>query len=209
MATAPRRRKSAHLSPEAMAAVVTRVRDAQARLGLTNRGLAAASGVDRKTIDRLVHEDPTQRRVPGVGKVALLASALGVSSEWVLSGRGAADPSVDLTRPLTSFALELHERGLLRWAQAAPASEVPTLGEVLTALERLRAEPQLSNSAGMPVAGWSDYFAQMRSPAPAQARASKAVRATEAEQRGEASPTGVVGAALTAEMPKKLRRTKV
>jgi transcriptional regulator with XRE-family HTH domain len=63
-----------------------RLRKARKRSGLTRRALARTAGLS----DALVGYLESDQRLPSVGKIARLASALGVSASWLAYGLGDA-----------------------------------------------------------------------------------------------------------------------
>jgi transcriptional regulator with XRE-family HTH domain len=139
--------------------------------------LSKASGVDRRTIDRL----KAGERFPGPDKVIALARALeldlkGDMPDLLLSAE--APPKGD-TFSLVGFLNFVRTSGMEQWASLAEKG--PTLAEAWEAATRIKNEPQLSRSDGAPIEGWSKFFADLRSGIPRVQPSAKASSTTAAK----------------------------
>ncbi len=112
-------------------------------------------------------------RLPEASTLVRLSETLGVTTDWLLTGRTVAaegaippppppPPGLDMTLP--GFLQLTADRGLARWAAGARKGDVPTVAEALHALDTLTRSPALANDKGEPRDGWLWFFRQLRSP---------------------------------------------
>lgn len=129
---------------------------------------AAVVGVHPSALSRFEKGE----RLPDATTLVRLSEALGVSTDWILTGqtRGAdgaipAPPppprGLDLT--LSGFLQAVAERGLARWASEARKSQAPTVAEALHAIDTLMRSPDLANEKGEPREGWARFLRLARS----------------------------------------------
>lgn len=187
------------LPEEQRAAFVRRLSEASERADLKSAiRLAEATGLDRRTIDRLKNGS----RIPEPFTLAKIAEVLGVSSDWLLSGRAeVAASGPDLTQALPGFLYELQDSGLANWAARPPAGvQPPTIAEALRALrfyadERASGKPTFT-SEGERSMRWAEYFANVRAgkaPPVASVRSTRrTMDADEAERRVPIAGVGLV-----------------
>ena len=126
-------------------ALAQRIRRARRIAGLSQQTLASKLGVTRSAVSNWESADSVQ---PTTGRLALLASALRVSFEWIATGRGemrfAADCAggSEAEGSLVNCPHELHLLHLYRYAP-------PRVKALLQEVANLHAPPQacLSSSA--------------------------------------------------------------
>jgi transcriptional regulator with XRE-family HTH domain len=156
--------------------------------GMSIREVARKTGVVGESA---LSAAKTKRSTPSGDTLVAVARVLGVTAEYLLTGedpvvRPAPNlPDQRLDRPALALLHEVAHVGLSRWLAEAPRDETPTLGEVLDALELLRAQPQFSRSDGAPIDGWGAFFRDMRRlKRPAGAAGAAAARALEEREAG-------------------------
>ena len=103
-------------------ALAERLRRARRIAGMSQQGLASALGVTRSAVSNWESANAAQ---PATGRLAMLASALQVSFEWIATGRGEMrlDPTMHST-PAVAGLLVVdcpHELNLLNAYRHAPA----------------------------------------------------------------------------------------
>lgn len=170
------------------AALWGRIERAAKAKGLSLREVARRSGAKS---DSALASGKSQGSIPTGDSLVAIARVLGVTAEYLITGedpivRPAPNlPDHRLDRPALALLHEVAHVGLSRWLAEAPRDETPSLGEVLDALELLRAHPQLSRSDGAPIDGWGAFFRDMRkSKRPAGAAGAAAARALEEREAG-------------------------
>lgn len=126
------------------------------RTGQSRRSLATAGGFDRQAVGRFLSSE----RVPSASVFIAIAGTLGVSLEWLLTGKGPETLGAveHIGQALPGFLVRLNESGLGSWASRQPPTSTPTLAEAVKALEDMQAahdrgEPFYTNE-GVPVIRW-------------------------------------------------------
>lgn len=134
-----------------------RIVAAMTEKGVSANALASASGVDRRTIDRLKKGE----RFPRLDNLEAIEKALGLE----LSGKDEPEDSttVDVQDvSLVGFLSSLRDSGMAKWAGMVPIQSSPTLLEAARALKYLHDHPQYSNESGQPLEGWPAFFEKLR-----------------------------------------------
>lgn len=103
----------------------TRLQDGMQRLGLRQAELARATGLERSTLSQLMATDVP--RLPSAHALGEIASALQVSSDWLLglsNQRGAASEVLEQAVQMTDAARHPVDEQVLSWSAEAAGSKV-------------------------------------------------------------------------------------
>lgn len=146
-----------------------RLSHAMGDVGTNQSALARRIGVDRSTLSQALSDDGP--RLPGAHVVAALATALGVSSDWLLSLSDRPESAQDLVAAsmgLTSAARALIDEQIFAWhreAQGYKIRHVPAaLPDMLKTEDMLRWEytPHLGRSASQAITASAKRLDWMR-----------------------------------------------
>ncbi|WP_158558897.1 helix-turn-helix domain-containing protein [Rhodoferax lacus] len=121
-----------------------RLRSAMLEHKLNRTSLAGITGVDRSTVSQLLSEH--QVRLPSGHVVAELASALGVSADWLLGLSNSTLGPGEILRESLQVATALPDRAdvhIERWLQEATGSKVRNVPTNLPEVMKTRATLQL------------------------------------------------------------------
>lgn len=111
-------------------AMIDRIKERKKELGMTNQQLSDASGVSYGTLNKILGSETKE---PSINNIIKIALALGLSTEYIISGHEKSSPSTISEREAYSFLLsglsdeELHElkkfMAYLRWKRTHPDDE--------------------------------------------------------------------------------------
>lgn len=146
-----------------------RLSHAMGEAGTNQSALARRIGVDRSTLSQALSDDGP--RLPGAQVVAALATALGVSTDWLLSLSDRPESAQDLVAAslgLTSAGRALIDEQIFAWhreAQGYKIRHVPAaLPDMLKTEDMLRWEytPHLGRSASQAITASAERLDWMR-----------------------------------------------
>ena len=121
-----------------------RLRAAMLEHKLNRTTLALRTGVDRSTVSQLLSEH--QLRLPSGHVVAELATALGVSADWLLGLSNSSLGQGEILRESLQVAQALPDRAdvhIERWLQEATGSKVRNVPTTLPEVMKTKATLQL------------------------------------------------------------------
>lgn len=111
-------------------AMIERIKKRKKDLGLTNQQLSDASGVSYGTLNKILGSETKE---PSINNIIKISLALGLSTEYVISGHEKSSPSDNDEREAYKFLLsglsadELQElkkfTAYLRWKRTHPDDE--------------------------------------------------------------------------------------
>lgn len=140
-----------------------RLGQAMAERGMTQSGLARATGVDRSTISQLLSQSGA--RLPNAQLVAECAGALGVSADWLLGLTERPERLAEIlaaSLSMTEAPRALVDETIFGWHKAAAGYKIrhvpATLPDMLKTRDMLRweYEPQLGRSAEQAIGASED-----------------------------------------------------
>lgn len=143
--------------------------EALALRGMSQAGLARAVGVDRSTVSQLLA--PDTKRLPNAQVVAECATALGVSTDWLLGLADRPEPAAALlvdALTITDAPRALIDATVFGWHQEAAGYKIrhvpAILPDMLKTPEMLRWEyaPHLGRTADQAIAASQDRLDWMR-----------------------------------------------
>ncbi len=145
-----------------------RLAEAMARAGITQAALARACGVDRSTLSALLSPSV---RMPNAQLAADCASALGVSSDWLLGLSPRPEPVADLlatSLTITEAPRALIDETIFAWHREAAGYKIRHVPATLPDMLKTRAmaeweyAPQLGRTADQAIGAFEDRLAWMR-----------------------------------------------
>lgn len=147
----------------------TRLAEAMAMRGMSQSGLARATGVDRSTISQILSAQTD--RLPGAQLAADCAEALGISADWLLGLTGRPEPVADLlaaTVLMKEAPRALIDEAIFGWHQEAAGYKIRHVPATLPDMLKTRAmvdweyRPQLGRTAEQAFGAFEDRLAWMQ-----------------------------------------------
>jgi len=148
----------------------TRLRQVMTDTGISQSALARQIGVDRSTISQLLATDGA--RLPNAHVVGSCATALGVSSDWLLSLSDRRESAADLSAlslTLTKAPRALVDERIFAWHQEAAGYKIRHVPAGLPDMLKTRAmleweyAPHLGRTADQAIGASADRLHWMRS----------------------------------------------
>ncbi|MFC4670105.1 helix-turn-helix domain-containing protein [Seohaeicola nanhaiensis] len=148
----------------------TRLQQALQQSGTTQSGLARAVGVDRSTISQLLTDDGA--RLPNGHLVGACASALGVSSDWLLSLSDRRESAAELlagSLSLTEAPRALIDERIFAWHKEAAGYKIRHVPAALPDMLKTHAileweyRPHLGRTTDQAIGASEDRLQWMRS----------------------------------------------
>ncbi|MDQ2065662.1 helix-turn-helix transcriptional regulator [Xinfangfangia sp. CPCC 101601] len=145
-----------------------RLSEAMSRRNISQAALARACGVDRSTLSALLSPSV---RMPNAQLAADCATALGVSSDWLLGLSLRPEPVADLlatSLTITEAPRALIDETIFGWHREAAGYKIRHVPATLPDMLKTRAvvdweyAPQLGRSAGQAIGAFEDRLAWMR-----------------------------------------------
>jgi transcriptional regulator with XRE-family HTH domain len=145
-----------------------RLAEGMASRGMTQSGLARATGVDRSTISQILSAPAD--RLPGAQLAADCAEALQISADWLLGLTGRPEPVADLlaaTVTMKEAPRALIDETIFAWHQEAAGYKIRHVPATLPDMLKTRAmveweyRPQLGRTAEQAFGAFEDRLAWM------------------------------------------------